>query len=128
MQLDLSDTNLVNKFGAYLLKLSGFIFFSYVVIGGRIHYVRKWTDFVLFSISFGFSFYLAATGGGKDMKLVLKSKILNLGTVFLWKVTLISVVLTKLVNIVATRAGFEVIEHLSRIDQQVKNLKVATYF
>lgn len=120
MQLDLSDTNLVNKFSVHLLRLSGFIFFSYAVTDGRIHYVQKWTDFVLFAISFVFSMYLAATGGGKDIKLVLKSKILNLGTVFLWKATLISVVLIKLVNIVAARAGFAVIEHLTTIDQQVK--------
>lgn len=120
MQLELSDPDLAYKCCLYGLKLSGFIFFSYSTINGRIHFVQKFTDLALFLISFAFSLYLAVTGGQRDIFLSVKSQILNLGTGFAWKLSLISVVLTKLVNIAAARQGFLIIKHSRSIDHEVK--------
>lgn len=103
-----------------ILKLSGFIFFTIKVSSNNIlECHRLFFDYLAFFVSFSFSCYAYRTGSNINTTNRLKSTVLNLGTRILWNVSMLSIIITKFVNMIACQHGFKIFVDLKWFDHQV---------
>jgi hypothetical protein len=61
-------------------------------------------------------------GGENDLKIEIKSQIMKIGTTVVFKLLLVSIVLTKGINMVGAREAFGIMKDLTEIDRKVKEL------
>lgn len=121
--LKITSSDFVYKFNVYVAKLSGFAFFSLKSSGtNEIEFHQSWVDYVLFTLSLSFSCYAFLSGSSNKsrVQLNLQSTILNLGVVTLWLASMVSVIVTKLLNIFLGRRIFQMIVDFRWINQKVK--------
>lgn len=107
----------------FIAKLSGFWFLSIKSLSnGTIVCHQTRIDYVVFALSLTFSLLTASIGSNETLNVKIKSTILNLGTMFLWKMTLYSIIVTKIVNFIAGRSVFNILQDFKWMDRQVLNL------
>lgn len=120
MKLDFTSSDLSYNTSITILKLSGFLFFTVVTTPeGLTEFRQFWSDYASFLISISFSIYIAFCSESSDLNFKRKSTILNLGTEFLWKISLFSILLTKIILLISARQGFNVVRLAKLIDRQV---------
>lgn len=107
----------------FIAKLSGFWFLSIKKLSnGTIICHQTRIDYIVFALSLTFSLLTASIGSNESLNVKIKSTILNLGTMFLWKMTLYSIIVTKIVNFIAGRSVFNILQDFKWMDRQVLNL------
>lgn len=106
------------KIGYFMIKLTGFCFFTLKHASNGFEFHQSLFDYLIFILSFCFSFY-AAIWGKQTMEIEIKSKILNIGTMFLFQVTLFAFFVTKSINFIRVRAFFNIFKSYEEIDKKV---------
>lgn len=112
-----SDTSY--KVGVFSLKLCGFGFFTVKRSINGLKYHQSVFDVAVFLVSISFSLSLLMLERNRDLRLEVKSVILNAGTSILFKLSLLSIVVTKCINMFWSRKFFNVLKILARIDKKV---------
>lgn len=107
------------KLVLFIGKLSGFVFFSAKHTLHDVSFYENWTDYVIFTISFFFSVVIAVGGSSLSFKVAVKSVIVGIGTDFLFKISLYSIVVTKFINMIGRHETYKILELFKRIDKKV---------
>lgn len=120
LKLDFSTSDISYKFCVYMLKASGFVFFSIKSLeNGSFKFYQVISDYIIFCVSFSFSLFMALDGVHQGLTVNIQSIALSVGTAFLWKVSMISIIITKLINIIGARRAFSMLADTQWIDQKV---------
>lgn len=106
------------KFGYYVTKLSGYIFFTVKYSSNIVKFQRRFYDYLIFLASFIFSF-LVTTSSKQNFTLELSSTILNIGMRKLLQFSAFFLMVTKFVNFVGARKAFQIIDIFHQFDKKV---------
>lgn len=120
------------KLGFYTSKISGFMFFTANFESSKVKYQRRWIDFLLFFMSFALNVYLFGFAENFNMNFKIRSEILYVGTQFLYKVSLFTIICTKFNNFVRAKKAFGILRSFEIIDEKVrkcilKTMKISIY-
>jgi hypothetical protein len=105
--------------GIFILKICGFGFFTVKSSLNGLTYQKNILDYGFFVASFAFSFVLYDLEMSHSIDMNIKSVILNIGTVFLFRVAMISVIITKVANMIGSREAFTIFQDFERINKKV---------
>lgn len=111
-----------------VLKCSGFVFFSIETTKANksLKFKRTKFDSILFILSFSFSIFAYFNVGGRSINANLKAAILGYGTIFVFKMVLLSVVYSKCYIFVNAKEIFGIVEGMKQIETKVKLLSFKT--
>lgn len=113
------SSNFSYRIGFFTLKFFGFAFFTIKRSLNAIEFQKNLLDYVLFSVSIMFSLILPVIESKLNSKLEIKSTILNVATNVLFKISMISIIVTKLINMTSAKKAFEILKNYERIDKKV---------
>lgn len=108
------------KLGFLILKISGYVFFTVDYSLNEVKYRQTWTDKGIFIISFVFNIILFVLGIRTSLNIEIRSVILFIGTNILYKISLFTLVCTKLINFIGCQKAFGIIRNFLRIDKKVR--------
>lgn len=117
--LELFSSETTYKVGVFVMKISGFIFFTVKRNASGIKYYQSFLDYSIFLVSILFSLSMFVLDNTHKLNIEIKSSILDIGTVMLLKISLVSILATKLINIFGSRKVFSILKNFERIDKKV---------
>lgn len=103
-----------------VVKLSGYIF--YTIKDGennKINFKRTFIDYGLFALSFLFSVFAYLHIGNRSFNANLKSAVMSIAMNLLFKLLLISVMLTKIYHFVRAKNAFDIVASFKWIEVKV---------
>lgn len=112
-------SNTSYRFALFIAKLNGFVFFSVKNTLNGVKFHQNWIDCVIFVVSFSFNLILSITAQSQKFNAEIKSPIIKIGLDFLFKLSLFSIVFTKLINMIGWREVFNVLKQFELIDKKV---------
>jgi hypothetical protein len=107
------------KFIYLLLKVSGYGFFTVTNFADGIKYRRTFPDCAFFVVSFSVTLCVFLFGGTVSSSAEIQSMILLIGTSFLLKTSLLSILCTKAVNFAGRGKAFEMLKNFETIENKV---------
>jgi hypothetical protein len=106
------------KAGFFGAKFSGFVFYSLKSSQNGVKFHRNFFDYFIFFVSLTFSLYNLVFGN-QDLKIEVKSQIMDIGMMILFQLSLVSIVLTKGINMFGAPEAFNMMKILVEIDKKV---------
>lgn len=103
----------------FISKVSGYVFFSIKNNSNGIYFVRTIFDYASFFASLTFSFYVLFYGEN-SLKVEIQSRLLMLGTGLLFSLSVVSVSITKIINMFWADKEFEAMKISLEIDTKVE--------
>ena len=120
MKLDFKTSDVSHKLSFYALKVSGYAFFSIKTKPDNgFEFFQSKSDYVIFLVSFLFSLLAFVMGASSIINLRLQSPVMNMGTPMIWRTSMFSFLVTKIVFISNARKTFEIMQNLQWMDRQV---------
>lgn len=108
------------KWASLMTKFTGYSFISIKFDqNGKSYIYRQKKDYVIFVLSLLFSLYIFYLSVTQKNNLELNSMIFNLGTNFLWKVSMSGIIVTKFINLFKGPTAMSIIVDLKWIDKKV---------
>lgn len=108
-----------NKFVFGIVKISGYIFYTFQRVGNEIYFKKKVTDYILFALSVILSVQAFMNLQSQNFNGDIRSQILSLGLNFSRRSFAMSIIYTKFYNFFVQLRSFEIIQALYWIEKKV---------